>query len=190
MGSAVTTFASAVPAFLLLSTAVLVLAFITRALVRPAMRPSVLQTVLLAGAAAWTICALLLTLVIGGTPPIPGQPRARVDLIPFRDLRTEWTSLGGLLLLERGANLAVFLVGALLHALAWNWSITRTTVIFLAGGIAIETAQYFIGGRSVTADDMIMAAVGGLLGSAIAAIVRRTAWYRTAATGAGGRRSR
>lgn len=145
------------------------------------------RTALLWTMLCWLTAVLYITVIVswGSTPTslIPGSNEFRVDLVPLRDLVVNGPGLGGIGLLERGVNLLMFSVGGVLTALALNWGVLRTALLFLVGGASIELTQFLATDRSVTADDVLWALLGGLLGALIATPLRTTTWYRQTVLG-------
>ncbi|SFV20430.1 VanZ family protein [Micrococcus terreus] len=182
MRSAFSTFQGVIPATLLAGVVLAILIWAIRQRIPAGRRWTPTRTVLLWVVLSWLSGVLALTVLLpagGSGAPMLGPDSMRVDLVPFRDLVENGGGLGGVALLERSANLVMFTVGGLLAALALNWGVVRTGIVLLVGGVAIETIQYLATTRSVTADDVLWALFGGLLGAAIAWPIRRSSWYRT-----------
>lgn len=125
----------------------------------------------------WLSGMLLLTLLPGvvsaGVSGLDdGRPRA--DLIPFRAVLTEGPGLGGIAVLERLANVAMFGVGGVLIAATCAWGVRRTALACGALALAIEAAQWLgNSGRAATVDDVLAALLGGAAGAAVVALSRR-----------------
>lgn len=104
---------------------------------------------------------------------------SQVDLVPFRTLVEDGPGLGGIAVAERLVNIAMFLVGGFVTAVAMGWGVGRTTVAFLVLGVAIEAVEFAVpGSRAVTTDDVLWAVAGGALGAVAALPVRSMGWHR------------
>lgn len=137
-------------------------------------RPDWRRTAWIWLALCWCAGCLYITVVASSGFANPSVTSSPVDLVPFRELWLEGAGLGGIAVLERLANLAMFLVGGFLVALATEWRVGAITWGFLALGAGIEIAQYLLpSSRSVTVDDVLWAVVGGALGALLAVPLRR-----------------
>lgn len=124
----------------------------------------------------WLLAAAMVTLTPGMENP--ASPGPRVDLVPFRTFLREGPGVGGIAVWERAANVALFTVGAAL----WSWTtrqgVVRTAVVFLGLGVGIEMLQLPLH-RAVTADDVLWALLGGLVGGVLGRHRPKLAWGRT-----------
>lgn len=127
----------------------------------------------------WLAGVLMITVVSSLGTGNPAAPDSQVDLIPFRTLLNEGAGLGGIAVIERLANIAMFLVGGVVTSVALGWGVARTTVSFLILGAAIETIQFVVpGSRAVTTDDVLWAVIGGATGAWLALPMRSAGWHR------------
>ncbi|WP_418907132.1 VanZ family protein [Glutamicibacter endophyticus] len=99
---------------------------------------------------------------------------SRISLIPF----AEWFGRQGGPGINTGveffSNIAMFAAGAFLVRLLLNKSLAYTVAFTTAAGVITELGQLILtSNRSVSIDDVIAAVVGGLIGFAVGALLRR-----------------
>lgn len=115
----------------------------------------------------------------------PVSPIRGVDL----SQELEATGLGWVTYtqLESAANVALFIPLGLLIALLvptrWWWAVV-VGLALLAGGIELGQAL-FLPGRVPTIDDVLANATGGVIGVALAAVIRGIGWAIRRARSAG-----
>ncbi len=131
---------------------------------REALRRSIAEVGVLVGTLPWVWMIL--------TPT--GGERA-VSLVPLRDLVDTLGAAPTTILVQVGANVAVFVpLGFLLPLRFPRWSsVVRMTLIGAGASAALEVAQYVLDlGRVSSIDDVLMNAAGAGLGALLAAAHR------------------
>ncbi|MHA7157132.1 VanZ family protein [Glutamicibacter endophyticus] len=126
---------------------------------------------------SWVLGVLFLTLwpKSGGyDAELNDEQFSRISLIPF----AEWFGLRGEPGINAGvelfSNIAMFAAGAFLVRLLLNKSLAYTVTFTTAAGVITELGQLVLtSNRAVSVDDVIAAAVGGLIGLALGALLRR-----------------
>lgn len=175
----------AVPATLL--GVVLVLVFWARARWERSGRVvgrSVLQAVLV----LW--CLALLAVTLSPEPALPGVGPA-VEPVPFQQIRpmlanAVWWQVP---LAQLGGNVALWVPGAAAVALLRGWRPLRCAAGAAVAAVLVEVLQLvLVTGRVASTDDVLLAALGGLLGGLVA--VGGRTLVRAASSGADGARPR
>ncbi|MFB7874391.1 VanZ family protein [Nocardia sp. NPDC056064] len=131
---------------------------------REALRRSIAEVGVLVGTLPWVWMIL--------TPT--GGERA-VSLVPLRDLVDTLGAAPSTILVQVGANVAVFVpLGFLLPLRFPRWSsVARMTLVGAAASSVLEIAQYVLDlGRVSSIDDVLMNAAGAGLGAWLAAVHR------------------
>lgn len=168
-----------IPLFLVVAGVLAAVVFAARAMMPESRRPDTATLVLVWAMITWLSGVLMITVLASAVFPVPGEQISSVDLVPFRELIEEGPGLGGIAILERLANIVMFLVGGFITSLAMGWRVGRTTVAFLVLGVAIEVVQYIIpGSRVATIDDVLWAVAGGALGALLAMPVLTSSRYQ------------
>ncbi len=124
---------------------------------------------------ALLVLSILVILVVTLVPQ-PGLGGRRVSLVPFREIRqaiSEGTVAGTGLLAVLG-NVLVFVPFGFVASTRWP-SLARLSSIAVAAAlfsISLEVAQYFMGGRSSSIDDVLLNTAGATLGALAAWALR------------------
>lgn len=173
------TYAPMIPFFLLVVVCLGVVLFVANRVRLPSRRLAAGRMTLIWIMACWLAGVLMITVIASLGMENYFHPGSQVDLIPFRTLVEDGPGLGGIAVGERLANIAMFLVGGLVTAVAMGWGVGRTAVVFLVFGAVIEAVQFVVpGSRAVTTDDVLWAVIGGALGAVLALPVRSMGWHR------------
>ncbi|MEU6857868.1 VanZ family protein [Glycomyces sp. NPDC046736] len=122
---------------------------------RLAWRHSVAEVGIVAGTLPWLF--LVLT---------PRSGAGGLQLVPFADLIDLASADPRTIVEQLVGNLLLFFLAGLFAPLRWNLGLWQVFVAGAAGAALVEAAQYGFGtGRVASADDVLLNAVGALLGA-------------------------
>src|SRR5579883_3209315 len=104
----------------------------------------------------------------------------RPNVIPFRSMAHDWRAGGRDFVVNFLGNILAFIPMGVLLTLAFARPVRARQVFFLIGGFsgAIEVMQYASGLRVGDVDDVLLNALGGLIGYGLVLVARRLARRR------------